>query len=281
MDASPPARRCGVGIGLTVAILLATTAACAGDRGSSQESGPKRDETAPALDVHEALYAVIGHHGGETTARFQLSFRYRLVNADSPAARQLPGLEHLHAGFTQTSLWNLSAESRPFEDTTFRPSLFWEGQWPQPGAHPEHLRVGYEHASNGQADTRSRGIDTLFIWPAWFLPAGARELVITPKAYIYVSKDRMNPAIEDYRGYLDAMLQYGRADGWQIALLGRYGRAGKATLQIDLSHPLREAIASRTGGYLYVQAFSGYGETLQGFDQKKDFRLRFGFAIVR
>ena len=34
-------------------------------------------------------------------------------------------------------------------------------------------------------------------------------------------------------------------------------------------------------GYLFVRTFKGYGETLETFNRKQGFQIRFGFAIVR
>lgn len=68
------------------------------------------------------MYFDIGTRG-KTTARFQISAKYRLF---SPAAnRPANWYENFYLGYTQTSLWDLQSDSMPFIDTTFNPSVFW------------------------------------------------------------------------------------------------------------------------------------------------------------
>ena len=66
------------------------------------------------------MYFDIGTRG-KTTARFQISAKYRLF---SPAAnRPANWYENFYLGYTQTSLWDLQSDSMPFIDTTFNQRL--------------------------------------------------------------------------------------------------------------------------------------------------------------
>lgn len=234
----------------------------------------------PALTINEPLYFVAGRNDGETTARFQISFKYRLFDTDGVVVKHAPWLEKLHFGYTQTSLWNLSEDSAPFEDSSYRPSLFWEFENLRIGDLPELLllRAGYEHESNGQGGEDSRSLDTLFIFPACEGKLWGRSLVVGSKLYFYLDQEK---DIEDYRGYADLIFRYGNEDSWLLAALWRHGAKNRNTVQFDLSYPVRKRIMARTGGYIYLQAFQGYGESLLTYDQREDMNVRIGFAIVR
>lgn len=83
-----------------------------------------RDGFEPPLTENEPVYFGMGWRGG-TSARFQLSFKYRLFDQALGWGRDQPWLSGFYLGYTQTSLWNLSGDSKPFRDTSYRPSLFW------------------------------------------------------------------------------------------------------------------------------------------------------------
>jgi len=237
-----------------------------------------------ALTINEPMYFVAGGNAngrGDLKARFQISFKYQMFSDEGVFVEFLPMLKNFHLGYTQTSLWNLSADSKPFEDTNYRPSFFWEFDTPQFGWKPDFMRIGYEHESNGQAGATSRSTDTLFIQPAWAWRFGPRTLAIAPKVSMYVNKGDENQDINNYRGNTELAIRYGDEDGFLTSLTGRYGFEDHGSVQLDFSYPLRRKIFSRAGGYFYLQVFHGYGESLLTYDQKENVRVRFGFAIVR
>lgn len=237
-----------------------------------------------ALTIYEPMYFVAGGsatEGGDVTARFQISFKYRMFSEDGAIVDWLPWLEKFHLGYTQTSLWNLTAESKPFEDTNYKPSFFWEFSTPQFGWKPDYWRFGYEHESNGQAEATSRSIDMLFVQPAWGFRLGDEDLVFSPKFYTYLNRGEENEDIIDFRGRADITVRYGSEDSFLASMTTRYGLSDKGSLQLDLSYPIRQPIFSRAGGYIYLQIFHGYGESLVTYDQKEDLNVRLGFAIVR
>lgn len=234
----------------------------------------------PALSANEPLYFVIGGSGG-TTARFQLSFKYRLFDSDSLPVEWFPPLSGLHFGYTQTSLWDLSSDSAPFRDTSYRPSFFWQGASLGKGLMPDLLRGGFEHESNGKDGASSRSINILFAQPVWSTAFDdGRALIFAPKFYGYLDKED-NPDLQRYRGYADWVFRYGHEDGWILTTQLRRGTAGRGSAQIDLSYPLRRPLFARTGGYLHFQLFKGYGESLLDYAIDQDLQARVGFSIVR
>jgi phospholipase A1 len=240
-----------------------------------------REGADPALSINEPMYFVVGKNGGETRARFQFSLKYRIFDTEAADGLSSPSLAGLYLGYTQTSLWNLSADSKPFEDSNYRPSIFWELLNPSIWTTPDFLRIGYEHESNGQGQENSRSINTLFFFPAWETLMFDRSLVVGAKFYAYLEHDERNADIDDYRGYADLSLRYGNATGWLVAALWRHGMENKNTVQLDLSYPISVRLLAHSQGYYYIQSFYGYGESLPTYNQRQDLNVRVGFAIVR
>lgn len=232
------------------------------------------------LTYNEPMYFVVGG-SGDTMARFQISFQYRIFDREGVLAKRHPWLQQLHLGYTQTSLWNLSKDSRPFEDTSYRPSLYWQAVKERPGLLPDGVRYGIEHESNGRSGEESRSVDTLFAQPAWFFSLGSRQLLLAPKFRFYLMRGEANADIADYRGYVDWVARYGREDSWEVSALVRAGKKGRSSVQLDLSYPLGRRIFARTGGFLYMQITHGYEESLLEYAQKKGLQARVGMAIVR
>lgn len=235
-----------------------------------------------ALGFHEPMYFVVGGNDPRS-ARYQISFRYRLFDEQGVVAETLPLVRGLYFGFTQTSLWDLSAESKPFQDTSFRPSLYYQWRLTDPReGNSATLAAGYEHESNGQDDADSRSIDTLFLRAEarYFLPDGRTYVGVEPKVWGYIDKED-NPDITRYRGYAQLGLRFGRDDGVMLAALLRRGTAGVGSTQLDLSYPLRQSIFSGVGAFLHLQYFNGYGQTLLEYNESHHPQFRIGVSIVR
>lgn len=260
----------------------AQAAAAAGTAGAAVQR-PSAEPAQPApLDFHEPMYFVVGGRSPHA-ARYQLSFRYRLFDDRGVVAETLPVTRGLYFGFTQTSLWDLESDSKPFRDTSFRPSLFY--QWklldPSDGASLA-LAGGYEHESNGRGGTESRSIDTLFLRAdgRYYFDDGETYLGVSPKLWGYIDKED-NPDIQRYRGYGELGLRFGRDDSLILAALLRRGTKGVGSTQLDLSYPLRRSVFSGVGAFLHLQYFNGYGETLLDYNEGRRPQFRIGFSIVR
>lgn len=270
---------------VTVEPLTATqpiTLAPKADTPEGGEAAPQpvvlEDTELPALSVNEPIYFVVG---GDGDARFQLSFNYRLFSPEGPVVKLMPLLKGLHIGYTQNSFWDLGEDSKPFRDTSYRPSLFWQGKMEGRAWLPQTWKAGYEHESNGEEDEESRSIDTLFFEPKWQKEfAGGNVLTFNPRIRAYLDKDE-NPDIHRYRGYVNWAMQYGKDDGWKFSAQYLQGTAGYATAQIDASYPLGTEVFSNIGSFIHFQYFTGYGETLLNYDSRKSDQFRIGISIVR
>ncbi len=235
------------------------------------------------FNPHEPIYFIYGSK--EPGAKFQFSFKYRLLDfrgdAGSTAARTV------QFGYTQRSLWDITANSSPFYDTSYMPSLFYESLATQSANHRSGsftwvgFQAGYQHESNGQNLGRSRSQNTLFVRPtAVFGPLTDWHLIVVPKAWVYVGDLSDNPDLKDYRGYGELLAILGKSDGPALAFTGRAGKDfNHFTGQLDLTIPVRLKLFDYAT-YFLVQYFNGYGESLRDYNRKSE-ALRAGISLVR
>jgi phospholipase A1/A2 len=234
----------------------------------------------PPISEEDPVYFVIGVREG-WNARFQLSFKYRLFDTLGGFGAERPWLTGIYFGYTQNSLWDLSEDSAPFRDNSYRPSFFWKWQRAdERRTWIDALRVGFEHESNGQAGAVSRSINTVFLRPEWRWSAGRGGTVeFTPKFYAYLTKAD-NPDIADYRGYVDWRVRHDAGGQWITTALARTGMAGKGSLLVDLSRRTRDIKVGPLSGYLHLQFFNGFGESILDYNIRRKTELRVGLAIV-
>jgi outer membrane phospholipase A len=235
------------------------------------------------ISFKDPTYFIIGNSGRDFSAKFQLSFKYRIFQPDDPRSRGL--IDNLYFGYTQFSIWDLQAPSSPFRDTNYRPSLYYF--LPDLGVANSvvsrmSLATGLEHESNGQDGVKSRSLNIAFVEPSVsFGKLDDYHLTVAPKIYTYIGPLSDNPDIADYRGNVDLKLSFGKPDGLSFSTLLRKGRnsnAGSADNQ--LSYPLGRLIPG-TAGYLFANYFYGYGESLLTYNQKITPQFRIGFSLSR
>jgi len=233
-----------------------------------------------ALSAYQPVYFDVGTRG-RTTARFQISAKYRLFTP--PADRPPTFAEHFYLGYTQTSLWDLQGDSMPFLDTTFNPSIFWlsENLW-QSGNRNWRLglNTGVEHASNGKDGDDSRSINDAYLQPAVNYDFdGGSTLTFAPKVKGYFAKASENPDYADYAGYVDWNLRWAQPNGLVASAMYRQGEHARRTTQLDLAYPLRR-LGLDMNGYVHVQYFNGYGETLLDYNRRNTSQFRIGLSLV-
>ncbi|MCQ9615796.1 phospholipase A [Paenalcaligenes niemegkensis] len=232
-----------------------------------------------AISSHDAVYFIVGNRP-EKNARFQISFKYRLATPADDANTRF--WNHLYMGYTQTAIWDLSSDSSPFIDTTYNPSVFWRKDALFRSDDYRKffgLDIGVEHASNGKGDNDSRSLNDVYIQPEFnYRLVGGSTLKFAPRYKQYFSTSD-NPDYRDYAGNVDWRLSWAQDNGLQLGALYRRGKEGRDSKQFDVSWPLRRTPLNMNG-YLYVQYFRGYGETLLGYNHKSDPHIRFGLAFV-
>lgn len=232
------------------------------------------------LSPYEPMYFAVGKNG-DTTAKFQLSFKYRLGLPKDPTSRAL--VDNLYFSFTERSMWDLSADSHPFEDSSYMPSLFY--YVPDTGVKASWfsklgLESGLRHESNGKAGDESRSMNYAYVRPILHFGDPTKgEWTVAPKLYYY-PVDNNNPDMHQYRGYVDLDVAYGTSDGWQLAGTLRKGtKADYGSAELQFTYPVAKVWAG-AGGYFYADLFSGYGENLLDYNKHSN-QVRVGYSITR
>jgi len=233
------------------------------------------------LSLNDPMYFIAGAHDGGN-AKFQLSFKYRILEGKDPSSRRL--IDNLYFGYTQFSLWDLSQDSKPFRDTNYRPSFYYylsDTGVHNPAISRLSLATGLEHESNGRNGDESRSINTVFFKPTFYFgDQNNWHWRVAPKLYAYLEKND-NPDIAHYRGYMDLELAYGKADSWEFAATVRKGtRSWYGSVDARVTYPLAQLIPG-TAGYLMAGYFAGYGESLLDYNQKVPWQFRLGYALSR
>jgi outer membrane phospholipase A len=237
------------------------------------------------ISNYEPVYLVIGPRVS-LNANFQLGFKYRLLSENGSFAEKAPALRDLYMAYTQTSLWDLGSESKPFLDTSYKPGFFYYKQYSGIrflGFEFESIEGGYQHESNGQGGQNSRSLNTVYVRPSlrYDLPQDW-YLRFTPKGYYYIDDLEDNPDLPEYRGYFDLSLKIGQLNGLELSTLIRIGtEPGVGSIQLDLTYPMDRLFFGNAASFLHLQYFDGWGETLLNYNQRLPSQIRIGFSLLR
>lgn len=232
-----------------------------------------------AISPYEPTYFILGNRDG-LDARYQVSFKYRLF---TPKDSLNPSfMDNLYLGYTQTALWDLHSDSKPFVDTSYKPSIFWrkDALWQAPGKQFYiGLASGIEHESNGKSGNDSRSLNHYYLQPEFnYRFDGGSVLTFAPRFKGYFAKSS-NPDYDDYAGYVDWKLRWAQDNGLVLTGMYRQGQHGRYAGQIDAAWPLNRTFLNMNG-FLHVQYFQGYGETLLGYRHKSSPQVRIGLSLI-
>jgi phospholipase A1/A2 len=260
------------------------TAAAAPSPRSENEVAKLVDKPPPlAVSVYEPVYFLVGGDDG-LNAKFQISFRYRLFDGKGALASRLPWLDDLYLSFSQTALWDLNDLSKPFKDSSYRPRLFF-ANYDLGRVFDGRIRLGIEggvgHESNGKDAEDSRSYNMLYMRPTISFgdPEGF-NVYVAPLIHNYIADDE-NPDLKDYRGYVDWLVGAGSKGGlnfWGVFRKGERSTYGSA--EFNLSFPLSKLSGGDLTGWLMLQYFGGYGESLIDYNKKLDSQVRLGIAVA-
>jgi outer membrane phospholipase A len=235
------------------------------------------------FSTHEPIYFIYGRDA--PGAKFQFSFKYRLLSDSGVLGAGVPALRGLHLAYTQRSLWDIQAKSSPFFDTSYMPELV--GEWQAARSlNPGPVQwLGQQlsllHESNGRGGPTSRSVNVVYYRPGVVIgDVDGWNLILSPKFYVYVGDLSNNPDISKYRGYGEFRAAFGKNERFALSFLGRLGEHGdKGSMQFDLTLPLRSRLFD-FAFYFMMQYFDGYGESLLEYNQHSS-TVRAGFSLVR
>jgi phospholipase A1 len=196
-------------------------------------------------------------------AKFQLSFKTKAWQdaLGSPV--------DLWLGYTQQSFWQVydAQDSRPFRETDFQPEAWLTVPL---SLGPEWLRwrmlnMGLVHQSNGQSDPLSRSWNR--VYATFGLSSGDASILVKPWWRLPESAaDDNNPDISDYMGRVE--LKVVKPFGANVVSASlrnnlKFGSSSvpnRTSVQFEWAFPLYGALHG------YVQAFNGWGESLQNYN---------------
>lgn len=232
---------------------------------------------------YQPMYFLVGTDPGKS--KYQISFKYRLLNPAGGLAAKYPWLEGLHLAYTQTSFWNLKADSAPFDDTSYKPEIFFVS--PDLKIRPSWMKglfvqTGIQHESNGRDSLESRSTNFFYVKPIliFYDPHSRYGLQIAPKIWTYArNEEANNPDLRDYRGYFELDLKVGKAEGFVLGSYFRWGRKG-ASVQLNLTHPIHQLLGQNVDLYFHIQYENALAESMLRFRERTE-ALRLGFSIVR
>jgi outer membrane phospholipase A len=238
------------------------------------------------LTSYQPMYFLYGIEPSAKKSSFQLSFKYRLFSEQGLISDNIPWIVNTYFGYVQKSLWDLNSKSKPFEDTSYMPELFYKNddlKIELYGITLSSIQTGFRHESNGQSDDFSRSTNYIYFKPSFNIyDNGITKINLNSEAFFYVNNDDSgNEDLEKYRGYGYISADFVKIDsGFKLST--KYVPAQKGdSFQIDMSYPLTELFDGRgdLAFYLYVQYYNGYSETLLNYSIKDDI-IRLGFAFV-
>jgi phospholipase A1/A2 len=234
------------------------------------------------ISGYKPVYFLFGVDPEDTM--FQLSMKYRFINPESLFAQQYPWVRGFHIAYTQTSFWDLSAESKPFDDTSYKPELFFLSPNLFSGRGQSHFffQTGYEHESNGQAGDTSRSTNYLYIQPIYvfFHQKSNLGFQISPKIWTYLANtDSTNPDLDKYRGNFDLQFKVGRSYRFVLDTHWRWAEKGHSIF-IDLTYPLDQLIRANPQLFVHVRYVNALAESLLDYTERNE-AVRIGVSIVR
>ena len=235
------------------------------------------------IGAYQPMYFLVGTDPEDST--FQISFKYRFFNPKGSLAKHHPWTSGFHLAYTQTSFWDLAGDSKPFEDTSYKPELMFQSRslyYGKAGFRRLFLQTGFQHESNGRGGDDSRSTNYLYVQPLFIFYHERTKwgMGISPKVWAYVANDNeTNPDLADYRGYFDLQIKAGKADS--LVFDGYFGYAKEGgSMQLNLTYPLHKIFFNNLDLYLQVQYVNALAESLIDYTERSQ-ALRIGFAIVR
>ncbi len=235
------------------------------------------------ISAYQPMYFLVGTDPKKS--KFQFSFKYRFFNPEGWLGRKAPWITGFHFAYTQTSFWDLKSDSKPFEDTSYKPELFFLTQnmgTRLPWVRGIFLQAGFQHESNGRGGDASRSADYIYAKPIliFYNEDSRLGMMLAPKVWFYGGNESENNSdLEQYRGYFDLEWKFGKADSFVVGTHFGWAEHG-GSIHTDLTYPLSRFLWDSLDLYFHFQYVNALAESLINYrDRTEAFRL--GFSIVR
>lgn len=218
---------------------------------------------------HEPTYFVAG--AGDARAKLQFSFALQPFASAGP-------LSYLKVAYTQTVFWGIGLPSGPITSVTYSP----EGFADVPLSGTARAAFGFRHDSNGGGTRDSVDANRVFlrINKRFDLGRGWR-LDVAPQGWFYVGTNGIATDLPRFWGNGSITASLGQDDGVKFQIFARGNpRSGRGAGELFVSYPVASLGLRGVGLYLFGQAFTGYGETLPGYN-RADTHARIGVSFTR
>jgi phospholipase A1/A2 len=231
---------------------------------NTQPSSPSPNHTVPAQ---------IPWNDDEMS--FQLSFKSELVSRHDFDEKFL-GLANVRLWFayTQRSFWQIYNPrlSRPFRETNYEPEAILTFSTGNEGDGWKLLNLGAVHQSNGRSLPQSRSWNRVYAQGGWEWG----QFSVLGRAWYRIPEQAEgddNPDIQSYMGRGDVQLRWNFANDSSVSSLARYAvNTGRGFIEVDWTS--RKLLGPAR---MYIQATSGYGESLIDYNFKQN-TIGIGFA---
>lgn len=237
-----------------------------GDREKLKAIEKKEEQ---AVLRHKQMYFAYG----VPITKIQFSFK-------SPMIENIPA----YFAYSQVIFWRLREDSKPFEDATYNPEIFY--RYGIKGSDLKSIDLGaWEHNSNGKKGPDSRSYDQSYLRLNYAFESASWITEVSGKmTYIY-NQDETNQDIYEYISPFEFSVRFIQLfdsvlDKGELTLDfkpgGRYGQNWHmGGYQVGFSF--------RLGGLkvvpaFYLQYYHGYAETLINYNEKVD-QYRAGFIF--
>ena len=211
------------------------------------------------------------------SGKFQFSIKKELYT-------NLFGFENkLYLGYTQKSFWQTAEKSSPFRETNYAPELFLSVPYGNGTTALKRYQIGLLHESNGRNGLNSRSWNRIYLQGYYeykgitFIPRIWYRIPERGKRYPLDANGDDNPDIWNYLGYgdLKVIIPY-KTNLFSFKFRDNLKTSGnKGSVLFDWSFPI-----NKKSLYLYMQVFSGYGESLIDYNKRNN-KIGIGFSISR
>lgn len=235
------------------------------------------------ISAYNPMYFLFGTN--PKNSMFQFSFKYKFIKNRSNQPSAAPWYSKIYFAYTQTSFWDLKSESMPFDDTSYKPELFFLSsnyRGLESAFAGFFLQMGARHESNGQSAELSRSTNTVYIKPIMIFYNKHSEwgLQIAPRLCAYFNNDNdTNPDLKDYRGFMNLQVKFGKADNVVVDNHIWTAREG-ISFQTDITYPLNRHIPTSLDIYFQAQYSNRLAERLRDYQERTEV-FRLGFAVIR